>query len=137
KPELYQLRGSPFSRSGGKVVDCMGAKIDLFPGVRDILMDIETQERFSGTRIAAASRGNQPRWVNELMDLLELREGVKMSDVFDLVEVYPGSKIRHFGKLRKDTGVPYEDMIFFDDWDVNCMEVGTLGVTSVECRQVR
>lgn len=28
-------------------------------------------------------------------------------------------------------------MIFFDDWDQNCKDVGKLGVTCVECRRVR
>lgn len=33
--------------------------------------------------------------------------------------------------------MPYEEMIFFDDWDQNCKDVGKLGVTCVECRRVR
>ncbi|CAM9637561.1 unnamed protein product [Discosporangium mesarthrocarpum] len=133
KPELFQMRGSPYSVRDGKVRDCKGTVIDLFPGVREILLDIHTNERFSETRVAAASRTEHPTWAREVMDLMDLGGGVRMADVFDLAEVYPGSKIRHFGKLRKDSRVPYEDMIFFDDWDVNCAEVERLGVMSVEC----
>lgn len=47
------------------------------------------------------------------------------------------AKIRHFGEIRRNSQVPYEDMIFFDDWDQNCKDVGKLGVTCVECRRVR
>lgn len=39
-----------------------------------------------------------------------------------------------FGEIPK---VPYEDMVFFDDWDQNCKDVSKLGVTCVECRRVR
>lgn len=46
-------------------------------------------------------------------------------------------KVRHFGEIRRNSKVPYEEMIFFDDWDQNCKDVGKLGVTCVECRRVR
>lgn len=73
------------------------------------------------------------------MGLLELEPGLRMRDVFTtrLSEIYRGTKVRHFEALRKNSGVPYEDMIFFDDWDQNCKEVGRLGVTCIECRRVR
>lgn len=46
-------------------------------------------------------------------------------------------KVKHFGEIRRNSRVPYEEMIFFDDWDQNCKDVGKLGVTCVECRRVR
>ena len=36
-------------------------------------------------------------------------------DFFDNMQVYPGSKTRHFQKIHADTGIPYEEMLFFDD----------------------
>ena len=71
------------------------------------------------------------------MNLIELEPGLPMCSVFSSTQVYSGSKVRHFGVIRKDTGVPYEDMIFFDDWDQNCIDVGRLGVTCIECPRVR
>jgi magnesium-dependent phosphatase 1 len=34
---------------------------------------------------------------------------------FDHLEIYPGSKIAHFKQLHKITGIPYSEMLFFDD----------------------
>lgn len=86
-----------------------------------------------------ASRASRNSWAREVMGLLELEPGMLMSDVFatHLSEIYRGTKVRHFGELRKKSGVPYEDMVFFDDWDQNCKEVGRLGVTCIECPRVR
>lgn len=72
-----------------------------------------------------------------MMNLIELEPGLPMRSVFTSTQVYSGSKVRHFGAIRKDTGIPYEDMIFFDDWDQNCIDVGSLGVTCIECPRVR
>lgn len=50
-------------------------------------------------------------------------------DVFDGgMEIYPGSKIKHFESLQKKTGIRYEDMLFFDDESRN-QETEKLGIT--------
>ena len=43
-------------------------------------------------------------------------------DLFDQLEIYPGSKISHFQNIARDSGVDYRDMstyranaVFFDD----------------------
>lgn len=77
------------------------------------------------------------RWAKEVMNLIELEPGLPMRSVFSFSEIYTGSKVRHFTQIRKNSGVPYEDMIFFDDWDQNCKDVGSLGVVCIECRRVR
>ncbi|KAG8745190.1 hypothetical protein FRC12_014631, partial [Ceratobasidium sp. 428] len=54
-------------------------------------------------------------------------------DFFDTLEIYPGSKIRHFKALHKKTGIPYHEMLFFDDEWRN-KEVESLGVTMQHIR---
>lgn len=48
-----------------------------------------------------------------------------------LQEIYPGNKTRHFRCIYRDSGIPFEDMLFFDNEMRNCREVRKLGVTSV------
>ena len=51
----------------------------------------------------------------------------KAVDYFDYLEIYPGSKVSHFTRLQKQTGLKYEDMLFFDD-EARNRNVETLGV---------
>jgi magnesium-dependent phosphatase 1 len=44
------------------------------------------------------------------------------------LEIYPGSKLRHMETIAKKTGIPYSEMLFFDDESRN-KEVEELGVT--------
>jgi magnesium-dependent phosphatase 1 len=51
----------------------------------------------------------------------------KAIEFFDHVAIYPGSKMAHLAQIQKESGVPYERMIFFDDESRN-REVEDLGV---------
>ncbi|RYP07601.1 hypothetical protein DL765_009102 [Monosporascus sp. GIB2] len=44
------------------------------------------------------------------------------------LEIYPSSKIRHFESLHRRTGLPFTEMLFFDDESRN-RDTETLGVT--------
>lgn len=51
----------------------------------------------------------------------------KAIDYFDHLEIYPGSKIVHFTKLQRATGLRFDDMLFFDD-EARNRNVESLGV---------
>lgn len=51
----------------------------------------------------------------------------KALDFFDNMQIFPGSKIRHFEKLGDAMSIPFEEMLFFDDESRN-REVEQLGV---------
>lgn len=39
--------------------------------------------------------------------------------VVDYKKIFPGSKRKHFRELHEMSGIPYDQMIFFDDWTGN------------------
>jgi len=116
--------------SGGlKVKDAYGADFGFYEDVGGLLV----LARQKGIKIAAASRTHAPDLADEMLRLLAVpsAEGNKPSrarDLFDFLQIYPGSKMRHFRELHKITGIEYEDMLFFDDEHRN-KEVESLGVT--------
>jgi magnesium-dependent phosphatase 1 len=56
-------------------------------------------------------------------------KGKKIIEVFDGgLEIYEGTKLRHFEVISRRTGIPYEQMLFFDDERPN-REVEKVGVT--------
>ena len=87
--------------------------------------------RERGIKIGAASRTMTPDLAREMLRLLQIPDGdgkkKKAVEYFDYLEIYPGSKITHFVKLQKQTGLRYEDILFFDDESRN-RNVESLGV---------
>lgn len=56
-------------------------------------------------------------------------KGRKTIELFDCgLEIYEGTKLRHFEVIQRRTGIPYEEMLFFDDERPN-LEVERVGVT--------
>jgi magnesium-dependent phosphatase 1 len=104
--------------------------------------------RAAKVKIGAASRTHAPELGREMLRLLqiptpqlqhewgdkELKEKVKDSapkralDFFDYTEIYPGSKTTHFQRIKKSSGIEYEDMLFFDDEGRNRNVETELGV---------
>ncbi len=111
----------PFTRVNSHIEDSYGARIVLYPDVRDILNDLQAR----GIPMALASRTGAPPWARELLRLFEIEH------YFEFQEIYPSSKIAHFQKLQKDSGIPYSKMVFFDDEMRNIHEVQSLGVHAV------
>jgi magnesium-dependent phosphatase 1 len=108
----------PFSRRSGKVLDSRGRQVTLYADVPGILDQVESLK----IPTALASRTEQPGWARELVDLLGIR------DRFLYEEIFPGSKIRHFNNLFRDSGLAFEAMLFFDDEPRNLYDLEPLGV---------
>ncbi|KAI9654438.1 MAG: hypothetical protein M1831_005404 [Alyxoria varia] len=113
----------------------------FYPEVPSILVSA----RQHGIKVAAASRTYAPELARELLALLRIYEapsaqvdgdtnqGVPKSSkktkksgnepaggktarhYFDDLQIFPGDKVQHVDKIRKNIGVEYSDMIFFDD----------------------
>lgn len=129
--------------------DKTGEAYEFYPDSPSILYSLSTH---LSVKVAAASRTQTPDRARDLLKMLwvyqppattasssattgssgsapKKEKPRKALDYFDGgLEIYPGSKMRHFEALRKKTGIPYEDMLFFDDEGRN-REVESLGVT--------
>jgi magnesium-dependent phosphatase 1 len=119
------LKASP---SHDSAKDRFGESFAFYSEVPEILHSL----RAHGVKVGAASRTSAPDLGKEMLKLLHIadEEGKKRKalDYFDHLEIYPGSKITHFTKLQKATGLRFEDMLFFDD-EARNRNVETLGVT--------
>jgi magnesium-dependent phosphatase 1 len=111
----------PYKRVNDHVEDSYGSRIVLYPDVRQIL----NQLTLDGFTLALASRTGEPSWALQLLRLFEIEH------LFKFKEIYPASKIKHFDALKNQTGIPFSDMVFFDDEMRNIQEVGALGVQAI------
>ncbi|GAB5365949.1 hypothetical protein AAMO2058_001102300 [Amorphochlora amoebiformis] len=120
-PELYQLQTLPVP----------GRDINLFKGARAALFELATDPAWRDTKVAAASRTEDVLWAEDLLKRFDAADGVTMDKLFHVKEIYPGSKRRHFERLKKKTGIGFNEMIFFDDSTWNTDEIEQMGVLCV------
>jgi len=128
----------PLKQTSSGVLDKFGKAVEFYPDVPDILNQIRTS--FEDTKIAVCSRTHAPSLAREALSLITvpsfpIKKGGGGSAAvalayFDELEIYPGSKIAHFKALHHRTGIPYTEMVFFDDERRN-REVESLGVTFI------
>ncbi|KAL7629152.1 hypothetical protein AAE478_000671 [Parahypoxylon ruwenzoriense] len=131
--------------------DKVGETFSFYDDVPSVLHGLSR----AGVRLGVASRTHAPDLGREMLKLLHvppastLLENTALEDgggsssssskkdnktrkaveFFDAgIEIYPSSKIRHFEALGKKTGVPYTEMLFFDDESRN-RDTESLGVT--------
>ncbi|KAK1749473.1 acid phosphatase-domain-containing protein [Echria macrotheca] len=124
------VRASP-STNHTTITDRLGESFSLFPDVPDILHFLSSSP--SQIKLGVASKSPVGDLCREVLKLLRLpateTKGRKVIDVFDAgLEIYEGTKLRHFEVLRRRTGIPFHEMLFFDDERPN-REVEKLGVT--------
>ncbi|KXH32834.1 magnesium-dependent phosphatase-1 [Colletotrichum simmondsii] len=120
------------------VTDRHGESFAFYQDVPRILYTLP----LAGIKIAVASRTSAPDLARDMLKLLHVpppsaeeggsgkKEKTKRAlEYFDApLEIYPSSKIKHFETIFKKTGIPFTDMLFFDDESRN-RETESLGVT--------
>ncbi|KAH6855915.1 magnesium-dependent phosphatase-1 [Chaetomium sp. MPI-CAGE-AT-0009] len=127
------------------LADRNGEYFSLYPDAPHILRLLAALPH---TRLAVASKSPVGDLCREVLKLLRLPPPLPLGeggppgggeksgggpkrtiDAFDAgLEIYEGSKLRHFEVLAKRTGIPFSEMLFFDDERPN-LEVESLGVT--------
>ncbi|KAF3044431.1 hypothetical protein E8E12_010591 [Didymella heteroderae] len=113
---------------GLKVKDRYGEAYGFYNDVGGILVALKAKNILVG----AASRTHAPELGREMLKLLKVPSSSGSStraiDYFDHLQIYPGSKTTHFERIHRDSGIDYEEMLFFDDESRN-KNVEVLGVT--------
>ncbi|KIJ19589.1 hypothetical protein PAXINDRAFT_127769 [Paxillus involutus ATCC 200175] len=111
--------------------------VEFYKDVPEILRSLRGK-----VTVATASRTSATTLAREALSLIRIpvsagkdtTSGVDSrpaTKFFDHLEIYPGSKLAHFKQLHKKTGIPYSEMLFFDDEIRNKEVEKKLGVTFV------
>ncbi|KAI3448229.1 hypothetical protein Pfo_004894 [Paulownia fortunei] len=95
----------------------------LYPHAKGILYALKDK----GVDIAIASRSPTPDIANTFLEKLGIKSMFVAQEIFSSWT----HKTDHFQKINRRTGVPYNEMIFFDDEDRNIEAVSKMGVTSI------
>jgi magnesium-dependent phosphatase 1 len=128
--------GPPFSynQTHNVVLDRKGEPVPLFRDILEIFALIQT---FPGVKIAIASRTMTPDWAAQVLKLYRVPEqDVDLYSLCSVFEMYDERKTTHFKRIHKKTGIPYQDMLFFDDNRMNlCVQPLGVKVILVDSRQ--
>lgn len=120
-----------------RVADKWGESFAFYPGTSNILYAAKE----AGIPMGIASRTHTPDLAREMLKSLVVtppfsteetkkkKKPSKALEYFDHIQIFPGSKITHFQKLQKATGLDFTDMLFFDDEGRNREVEVELGVT--------
>ncbi|KAL5021092.1 hypothetical protein ScPMuIL_000247 [Solemya velum] len=112
----------PFKKkSDGKIYDAHGRQVKIFPDVPKMLERLSSD----GYKLGVASRTS---CTEEARDLVRLFDWDKY---FQYKEIYPGCKVTHFERFKQNSGLAYNEMMFFDDEYRNILDVSKLGVTCI------
>ncbi|XP_062608235.1 magnesium-dependent phosphatase 1-like [Saccostrea cucullata] len=109
---------APFKKiSKTDVKDRHGNNVPYYQAVPRILEKLKRD----GFKVGVASRTSCTGEAKELIKCFE------WDQYFDYVQIYPGTKTTHFTKIKRDSGIEFQDMIFFDDEHRNIRDVSKLG----------
>lgn len=148
--------GAPFTKSpeyetDGTILTCKSEPVRLLGQVREVMRELycERAGKWQNTQVGISSRTDQPDWARELLEKFTITtqarkknkwKGSGEQDSFCIQDVMNGpiemqsdSKVQHFERISAQTGVPFEDILFFDNERGNCREVAKLGVVVAYC----
>ena len=148
--------GAPFTKSpeyetDGTILTCKSEPVRLLGQVREVMRELycERAGKWQNTQVGISSRTDQPDWARELLEKFTITtkaskknmwNGSREQDSFCIQDVMNGpiemesdSKVQHFERISAQTGVPFEDILFFDNERGNCLEVAKLGVVVAYC----
>jgi len=139
---LVALKEVQTTREGMMLTDRGGVPIRVFDGAAHALREINRMRRKgSDIRAAIASRTDEPRWARICLEHMAIHDDEEdgetltaLKDCFEdrLIEISYGSKVGHLERLHRKTGIPYEEMSFFDNEHWNIQDVSR-ALPGVKC----
>mmetsp|Transcript_39756 Transcript_39756/g.64558 ORF Transcript_39756/g.64558 Transcript_39756/m.64558 type:complete len:132 (-) Transcript_39756:1488-1883(-) len=99
----------------------------MMGGIREILDELDQNQ---DVVVAVASSCDEPAWAREAMRKMVVNKHRKrmFSDIVSVCEIHKSSKSVHLQNISQETGISFEDMVFFDDQMYNLKAVSKLGV---------
>jgi magnesium-dependent phosphatase 1 len=135
-PDMYQLwgGGAPFAvKSSTELTDCANQRVRLLGSFGAILDELCSSAAWSGATTAWVSCTDEPAWADECLRKFRTPSGSTLKELVSTEVIYKANKQTHFRELHESTGIPFCEMIFFDNERGNINSVAKLGVCSVYC----
>ena len=142
-PEMNKFGdgGSPFAvhADGSKntLLDKKGTEVRLLGASSEILHELVHEEPFKSQSIVCwVSRCDEPGYAAECLSKFTTSSSKLPLDKVASAphnKIFQKTKNVHFTQLAEETGLAFEDMIFFDNEMHNIHDVAPLGVLSVYC----
>uniref|UniRef100_A0A7S1ZWP5 Uncharacterized protein n=1 Tax=Ditylum brightwellii TaxID=49249 RepID=A0A7S1ZWP5_9STRA len=116
--------------------------VKLYTGARRALRELVTNPNYKHIVIGVASTSLEPSYSHACIDGIEITKGVRLRDVITYDQIgrsgpfLTSRKTTHFQLLHQESGVPYNEMLFFDDcnWGDHVSDVqnafGVIGVAT-------
>lgn len=138
-PEMYTLSGTPSipvqgdldpsptkSSSEQREMGTVGMQVpygptvQFFTGARKVLRELVLNPKYKGVILAAASSSEEPPFSYACLEGIEIIPGVTLSDVMAYHQIgrtgrLTSRKTTHFALLHEESGINYDEMLFFDD----------------------
>ncbi|CAB9509477.1 expressed unknown protein [Seminavis robusta] len=97
-----------------------GDTVTLYEGARRAMYELVTNPEYQGVIIAVASTSLEPSYSHACLQGLEVLPGKTLRHVIQYDQIgrtgkLTSRKTTHFRELHKESGIPYEEMLFFDD----------------------
>jgi magnesium-dependent phosphatase 1 len=105
---------------GGYANDGEEEVVELYPEARLVLRELATNPKYAAVKIAVASSSLEPSYSRACINGIEIVDGVTMKDLISFSQIgregqLTSRKTSHFKLLHEQSGIPYDEMIFFDD----------------------
>ena len=140
-PEMHELPGCPeipvhgvlnsnSGEDGQNLKGVVGLQVPryrdtvmLYDGARRVLYELAVNPAYKDVSLATASSSLEPSYSYACLAGIEILPGLTIGDMMSYNQIgrtglLSPDKTTHFRQLQDESGVPFDEMLFFDDWCV-------------------